>query len=195
MRSLLSSLADSTLPSVICFIAAEVSIRGGPDSENIMPKTSALMRTKIHDQLRRDLRGEPVPRPDLHPREAGFDELLGELARPLEPPLHVAIRARVDARVVDADRIAHAAPEERRDREPGALSEDPTARCRAPRARAPPRPPSRGSSRRQRRSARSPRCGAHPSRGRAARSDRGRWLRRHRARNRSRRARSRRARR
>src|SRR6478735_3864696 len=49
MRSLLSSLADSTLPSVICFMAAEVSIRGGPDSENIMPKTSALMRTKIHN--------------------------------------------------------------------------------------------------------------------------------------------------
>src|SRR6478752_2015571 len=56
MRSLLSSLADSTLPSVICFMAAEVSIRGGPDSENIMPKTSALMRTKIHNSGVRRIR-------------------------------------------------------------------------------------------------------------------------------------------
>ena len=54
--SLLSSLADSTLPSVICFIAAEVSIRGGPDSENNMPKTSALMRTKIHSSGVRSIR-------------------------------------------------------------------------------------------------------------------------------------------
>ena len=54
--SLLSSLADSTLPLEICFMASEVSIRGGPDVENSMPKTSALMSTMIHSRGVRSIR-------------------------------------------------------------------------------------------------------------------------------------------
>src|SRR6478609_1658888 len=105
MRSLLSSLADSTLPSVICFMAAEVSIRGGPDSENIMPKTSALMRTKIHNSGVRRIRlasmyvrGLCDPGPPARPVSLSTGTTSGGLPvfrmrRPGDQPAH----ARIDA--------------------------------------------------------------------------------------------------